>query len=345
MPALSVTPAASKEEKDGAEVTVRSAVKTNPERTDAIRGEFDARLRLAHSGPRTLSVRYELAGEEGAPLLLVAGGISAGRHVIAGAGDPSEGWWQCQSDALGACRLLSIEWLGADGELDAPIDAADQADAILATLDHLGISRAAGFVGASYGAMVGMHCASIAPDRIGALLAISGADCAHPFSSALRALQRQAIELGEELGSPRKGVALARKLAILSYRTPQEFEGRFEGPVTIHDRRALTGAEPYLDHMGEKHSGRMSPVAYRRLSESIDLHRIEPGDIRVPSTFVGIHSDQLVPAATIEALARAVPDGRFVGLDSLYGHDAFLKEDRAIAEIIRNFVNSLEQLN
>jgi len=327
-------------------LTVASTFKTSePNGSEASRGEFEARLDFLHAGPSTHTIRYEAAGSAGGPLLVVAGGISAGRHVLSNDGDPSDGWWQSQADVLGRCSVLSIDWLGADGGLDRPIDSADQARALLATLDHLGIARVAGFVGASYGAMVGMHCASIAPQRFGALLAISGADRAHPFASALRAVQRQAIELGEELGSPERGVALARKLAILSYRTPTEFEERFDAPVAVKDERAFVSAESYLDHMGEKHSGRMSPAAYRRLSESIDLHRIDPADIAVPSTFVAIQSDQLIPASTVEALAAAVPDGRFVGLNSLYGHDAFLKEDRAISEIIRNFLDSLEHLN
>ena len=63
----------------------------------------------------------------------------------------------------------------------------------------------------------------------------------------------------------------------------------------------------------------------------------------MPATFVAVDSDQLVPAADIEALARAVPNGRFIRIQSLYGHDAFLKEERAIAAIIATFLNSLEQ--
>ena len=320
-------------------MTVTSAIKTSREKADASQGELNVRLDLVHGGSETLSVRYELVGDDDAPLLLVAGGISAGRHVLSSESDPADGWWQSQSQVFGRCHLLSIDWLGSDGNLDQPIDAADQARAILAILDHLRIEKSDGFVGASYGAMVGMHMASIAPERIGALLAVSGADRAHPFSSALRAVQRQAIELGEELDSPERGVALARKLAILTYRTPTEFEERFEASVAVRGGRVFASAEPYLDHMGEKHGERMSSVAYRRLSESIDLHRIDPSRIAVPSTFVAVHGDQLVPVATIAALARAVPNGRFVGLHSHYGHDAFLKEDRAIAEVIRNFLN------
>lgn len=307
------------------------------------RGEFRAALDLVHCGPAPVTIRYELAGSEGAPLLIVAGGISAGRHALANASDLADGWWQSQASTFRPYNLLSIDWLGADGALDRPIDSSDQAQAIFAALDHLGLRRAAAFIGASYGAMVGMHCAALAPDRVPALLAISAAHRSHPFTSAQRALQRRAIELGERLGSPESGVALARKLAILTYRTPEEFAERFAAPSAIEDDRARASSEPYLDHMGEKHGARMSAAAYRRLSESIDLHRINPAAIAVPATFVAVDSDQLVPAADTEALANAVANGRFINIPSLYGHDAFLKEESAIASIIGTFLNSLEQ--
>lgn len=307
------------------------------------RDEFRVMLDLVHAGPTTSTIRYELAGYQEAPLLIVAGGISAGRHVVANASDPADGWWQSQSGVLGRFRLLAIDWLAANGDLDRPIDASDQAKALLATLDKLRLGKPAAFVGASYGGMVGMHYSAIAPGRIGALLAISAADRSHPFTSAQRALQRQAIELGEKLGSPEAGVALARKLAILTYRTPQEFEERFAEPCGMRGGRVRASSEAYLDHMGQRHSDRMPAPAYRRLSESIDLHRIEPGKITVPATFVAVVSDQIVPAADIERLAREVPDGRFVSIPSLYGHDAFLKEERAIGSVIQTFLNSLEQ--
>ncbi|HET6941944.1 MAG TPA: homoserine O-succinyltransferase [Sphingomicrobium sp.] len=322
-------------------MTVTARIKT--ETDHGTRGEFRATLDLAHAGPAELEIRYEVAGPKDAPLLIVAGGISSGRHVIATAIDPTDGWWQSQSTTFRRYSLLSINWLGAHGELDRPIDPSDQAKAFLATLDYLRLDHATAFVGASYGAMVGMHCAAIAPDRVPALLAISAAHRSHPFASAQRALQRQAIELGERLGAPETGVALARKLAILTYRTPEEFAERFATPSAIEHGRARASSEPYLDHMGEKHSAKMGAAAYRRLSESIDLHRIDPAAIAVPATFVAVDSDQLVPSADTAALANAVWNARFVSIPSLYGHDAFLKEEHAIAAIIDNFLNSLEQ--
>ncbi|HYX47703.1 MAG TPA: homoserine O-succinyltransferase [Sphingomicrobium sp.] len=328
----------------GQEVTINGATQETARNSSSPsgRGEFTIELSLVHAGPTAVLVRYELVGREGSPLVLVAGGISAGRHVAENPSDESDGWWQSQARSFESRRVLAIDWVGADGMLDRAIDPSDQARALIATLDHLGLSSAAAFVGASYGGMVGMHLAAIAPNRVGALLAISAADRAHPFATALRATQRQAIELGERLGAPEAGVALARKLAIISYRTPQEFAGRFSAPVTIEQGRAQASSESYLDHMGRRHSDRMSAAAYRRLSESIDLHRMDPALITIPSTFVAALSDQLVPAEDIEACARAAPRGRFISIPSLYGHDAFLKEERTIGEILTNFLNPLE---
>lgn len=324
-------------------MTVTSTSKSLVREEIAERGEFGAALHFAHGGSVALPIRYEMVGPDSAPLLLVAGGISADRHVLANDGNADGGWWQCQSEAFGPYQILAIDWIGSDGDLDFPIDASDQARALLATLDHLGIARAAAFVGASYGAMVGMHVAALAPERIGGLLAISAANRAHPFASAHRALQRQAIELGEQFGNAEDGVALARKMAVLTYRTAEEFGERFTDSLSIEQGRARAGAEPYLDHMGARHCRKMSSVAYRRLSESTDLHRIDPARITVPATFAAIENDQLVPAAHIAALAAAVPDGEYLSLSSIYGHDAFLKEEQAVAAIIRNFLIRLEQ--
>ena len=83
----------------------------------ASRGEVPLTLTLRHGGEATVALRYELAGREGAPLLIVAGGISAGRHTVSSAEFAEEGWWQAQAATLDRCayRILSIDWLGADG--------------------------------------------------------------------------------------------------------------------------------------------------------------------------------------------------------------------------------------
>jgi homoserine O-acetyltransferase/O-succinyltransferase len=311
----------------------------------ACRGELSIAVSLRHGGTGGGKLAYELLGPPGAPLLIVAGGISAGRHVLASYDFPEPGWWQSQTVSLDSSRyqILGFDWLGADGAIALPIDPADQVEALRQLLDHLGIARAAGFIGASYGAMVGMHFAALFPHRLDALLAISASDRPHPFASACRALQRQALTLGERNGEREAGVALARALAILTYRTPQEFEERFAARPTIgSDETVRVAAEDYLDAQGRRHAGRMNSLAYRRLSESIDLHWIDPAEVKVPLTLVAVDNDALVPAADIERMAARVPGGILRRISSRFGHDAFLKEEAQVSAIITEFLASLE---
>ncbi len=305
----------------------------------AVRDEVRLELPLRYAGACDLALRYELIGD-GQRLLIVAGGISAGRHVLASSPFAEPGWWQAQAGTfdLHRYRLLAIDWIGCDGSIDAPIDAADQADAIAALLIRLGAGSDAAFIGASYGGMVALQLAARHPERCGAILVISASASAHPFASALRSAQRRALDLGGE-GA---GVALARAMAMLTYRTPAEFADRFAERPRIENNRVRIGADDYLDHHGNRHAERMSAVAYRRLSESIDLHSIDPADVAIPATFAAADSDALVPTEDVEALAAAVPGSRYRTIHSRFGHDAFLKEEAQVAAIITEFLQSLE---
>ena len=108
------------------------------------------------------------------------------------------------------------------------------------------------------------------------------------------------------------------------------------------DGQVRIGAQSYLDAHGERHCRRMSAAAYRRLSESIDLHRIDPATVGVPLTLVAVDQDALVPAADIEAFAAAAPNASHRLIHSRFGHDAFLKEEAQVAAIITQFLDTLE---
>jgi len=305
----------------------------------ARRGEFDVDLSLRHAGPRRIRLRYEVMGDERLPAVLVAGGISAHRHVAANAADAAAGWWEAQvgsGRAIDPARhcIVAFDWIGADGLLDAPIDPADQADAIAALLDHLGLARLHALVGSSYGAMVGLQFASRHARRLARLVAISGVHRAHPYSSAWRALQRRAVQLGALQCDGVDGLVLARQLALLSYRTPDEFDERFGAPQVV-DGRVHVPAEDYLDHAAQAYAARTHATAFVRLSESIDLQRVVPGSIAVPVTLVAVQEDRLVPLADAYALAQGLRgETRLRVLRSRYGHDAFLKEPTVIAEVL-----------
>lgn len=306
----------------------------------ALRGEVVVELQMRHAGTRAVTLRYELQGVVGAPVVFVAGGISAHRHLAASEVFTEAGWL---TGLVGVDRaldpaqrqLLAFDFVGADGRLDAPIDTADQADAIAKLLSALGIARLQAFVGYSYGALVGLQFAVRHPERLDKLIAVSGAHRAHPYAAAWRALQRRAVTLGQLQCADAQGLSLARQFAMLSYRTPEEFGERFDAAPEIVNGRVRVAAEDYLDAAGAQYVARTPVTAYVRLSESIDLHRVDPADVRVPTLVVAVEGDRLVPLSDSVALVEGLGTlGQLRVLRSPYGHDAFLKETDRIDSIL-----------
>ena len=315
----------------------------------AVRGEIEIALNLRHAGERKVTLRYELLGAAGLPVVLVAGGISAHRHVVASETFPENGWANALAQAGRALdpshrRLLAIDYIGADGKLDVPLETADQADAIVHLLDALHIEQLHAFVGYSYGALVGLQLAARHPTRLNKLVAVSGAHRAHPYAAAWRALQRKAVALGQLQCADAQGLSLARQFAMLSYRTPEEFGERFDAAPEIINGRVRCAAEDYLDAAGAQYVARTPVTAYLRLSESIDLHRVDPAQVGVPTVVVAVEGDRLVPLADSVALVEGLGTrGQLRVLRSPYGHDAFLKETDRIDAILVGALRKPEQ--
>jgi homoserine O-acetyltransferase len=308
-----------------------------------VRGEVPVRLHPAHAdGSCEARVRYALHGAAGAPVVIVQGGISADRDVVASAGG-DVGWWGAIAGEGRAIdtrrfRVLSIDWLElADLDGAHAVDSADQADALAAVLGALGLGRAHAFVGSSYGAMVGLAFAARHPQRLGHLVAIAGAHRAHPLSVALRNIQREVVRLGARLGDTDAGLDLARRLAMTTYRGEREFAERCADAPVFEDGRFRFAEESWLKAAGARFVQRFSAERYLALSESIDLHRVEPEDVRVPTTLIGISTDRVVPLADLCELQRRCGAAATLHVvDSRYGHDAFLKEDAQISALLRD---------
>ena len=285
-------------------------------------------------------MRFALYGAAGAPVVIVQGGISADRYAASTA-DGEPGWW---SGLVGSGRaidtdrfgVLSIDWLDRDDVAPArAVGSDDQADALAALLVALGIGRVHAFVGASYGAMVGLAFAARHPQRLQQLIAIAGAHRAHPLSIALRNLQRETVRLGDRLGDARAGLDLARRLAMTTYRGEREFAERCSAAPVVVDGHYRFAEQDWLEVAGARFAERFSAARFLALSESIDLHAMAPEDVRVPTTLVGIASDRVVPLADLCELQRRCGAAATLHvIDSRYGHDAFLKEDAQIGALL-----------
>jgi homoserine O-acetyltransferase len=304
-----------------------------------------------HFGGSLASVRiaWRMVGAADAPIVAVLGGISAGRNVCSA----SKGWWRHVVGEEGALdtrrwRVLGIDYLGGSGATTGPkcgqqdfpsVSAYDQADALKQLLAHLKIPVLRAIVGASYGGMVALAFAERSPSLVQDLIVISASDHAHPMATAWRSVQRSIVKLTAAAGQGAEGLRLARALAMATYRSFEEFEARF----TSAPKRTASGfqfpVESYLYARGDAYAQSYVPEAFVCLSESIDLHSVDPMQIHVPVTLIGVREDQLVPMAHMQALKSSLPRAKLVELSSIYGHDAFLKEVEQLRPV---FVRVLE---
>lgn len=321
---------------------------------------LDEGLELEEAGTiRPCRIAYEWVGEPAAPTVVVLGGISADRHVASHEGDSDPGWWEpfvgpgCGLDTDGN-RILAIDWIGGPGGSSAPdrapgpggippVTTFDQAAAVAAVLDALDVARMRGFVGASYGAMVALAFGAWYPERVERIVSISGAHESHPMATALRALQRRIALFGEETGRPADGLVLARALAMTTYRSQEEFRQRFSGPPRSDDGGLRFPVEDYLEHQGRKFAERFRSDHFLYLCQSLDLHHVEPEEIRVPVTLLSVEEDTLVPPWQMRELRdRLAGEVELVSFSSLYGHDAFLKEEERVTDLLRRLFPTRE---
>jgi homoserine O-acetyltransferase len=121
---------------------------------------------------------------------------------------------------------------------------------------------------------------------------------------------------------------------MATYRSPAEFGKRFAGAPVQKKGRFEFPVETYLLSRGDAYAQSHRAASFVCLSESIDLHSVEPGTIFVPATLVAVREDVLVPLEDMLELASQLAGGaELVELSSKFGHDAFLKESQALGRI------------
>lgn len=237
-------------------------------------------------------------------------------------------------------------------------------------LDALGIEHLRTVIGASIGGMQALQWAIDYPDRVGHCIAIGTA----PLSAmglALNHLQRQAILLDPKFNGghydpeqqPVKGLALARAIAMCSYKSAELFGERYsrkpnrngEDPLrSLHERFDVAG---YLDYQGEKFVQRFDANSYLVITKLMDTFDLGRGygsqeealrRIRAHVSLIGISSDWLFPPEDVRALAAQLQaagvESDYTEFKSAHGHDGFLAEMEAIAAVVNGRVDARRAL-
>ena len=323
--------------------------------------------------------------------ILIFSGLSPSAHAASSPEDQNAGWWEemigpglpLDSDSyfiicvnsLGSCfgstgpASVNPE-TGMIYRLNFPtLTLEDVAEAAFGVVQQLGIEELHTVIGCSMGGMSGLAYCVRHPQAVRRFVSISSATRALPFSIAVRSLQREMIRsdpkwLGgnyDPADPPITGQRLARKLGMMSYRSPEEWIQRFGRQRTtateenVNDPFKITfSVEAYLENHANKFSGAFDPNCYLYLSRASDLFDLAEHGGSLKSGFakldldsalvIGVETDILFPLQQqreiAEGLSAVCADTKLVELDCIRGHDSFLVDMDAFRPVICEFFES-----
>ena len=215
-------------------------------------------------------------------------------------------------------------------------------------LEQIGVRQAALAIGGSMGGMQALEWA-FEDDFVRGIVPIAVGGRHSSWCIGFSEAQRQAIYAdplwneGRYDEQPRKGLAAARMIAMLSYRSRPSFEARF-GRNPQDGREGVFAVESYLRYQGEKLVDRFDANSYVHLTRQMDTHDLARGrggyedvlrSIEQPALVIGIDSDILYPTEEQQELARLMPNAELEIISSQHGHDAFLIEFKQLDRSIR----------
>lgn len=270
--------------------------------------------------------------------------------------DPAHDFIVC-SNVIGGCYGSSgplSQRTGEEGRFGGHFPRVTIRDMVRAQrllLDALGVNSLALAIGPSLGGMQVLEWAATFPDRVRAIAPIGVSGRHSAWCIGVGEAQRQAIysDPGWRGGhyrdaGPQAGLAAARMMAMVTYRSWQNFESRFGRDPHQRDDFSV---ESYLRYQGRKLVDRFDAVSYVRLTQAMDSHdlgRDRGGDMEAvlrsmqqPALIVSVSSDVLYPPVEQEALAAHLPNAVYEVLPSPHGHDGFLIDMDPLAAMIRRF--------
>jgi homoserine O-acetyltransferase/O-succinyltransferase len=319
---------------------------------------------------------------DGSNAVLIEHALTGDTHVTRGAsGEP--GWWE-QLAGPGApvdtdrYFVVSINILGGCYGSTGPSTPApdgkpwgsrfplvtlrDTTAAEARLADALGIRNWYAVLGGSLGGARALEWAVTYPDRVQRCAVISVGASSTAEQIAFAQAQTLAIRLdpnfngGDYYGGPEPeaGLALARRIAHITYRSAAELDGRFgrnaqetEAPLEAGSLagRGRYQVESYLDHQGNKLVRRFDANSYIAITEALMSHDVCRGrgplqESLAPASadfiVAAVDSDRLYFPEQSQELAAALPGGAELHvIEAPIGHDGFLTEIGQLSEAFR----------
>lgn len=271
--------------------------------------------------------------------------------------DPARDFIVC-SNVIGGCygstgpysssRANSTGRRGLDFPL---VTIRDMVNAQKMLLESLNVSQIALAIGPSLGGMQVLEWAASYPDFVQAIAPIGVSGRHSAWATGIGEAQRAAIRtdpnwcdgMYSDTARPAAGLATARMMAMVTYRSWQNFEVRFNRSVDQADDFSVSS---YLNYQGEKLVRRFDASSYYRLTQAMDSHDVGRSrggtdavlkQLDIPALIVSVSSDVLYPPVEQAYLAKHLPQSTFEELTSDHGHDGFLIDLAPLCDMIVRF--------
>ncbi|WP_273383658.1 homoserine O-acetyltransferase MetX [Actinobacillus porcinus] len=228
-----------------------------------------------------------------------------------------------------------------------------------ALIDYLGISHLHAVIGGSFGGMQATQWAIYYPDFLDNVVNLCSSLTFSAEAIGFNHVMRQAIINDPNFNGgdyydgepPAKGLAIARMLGMLTYRTDIQLAKAF-GRATKAESQFWGDyfqVESYLSYQGKKFLDRFDANSYLHLLRALDLYDPAVGfenmkaalsRIKARYTLVAVTNDQLFKMVDLHkskaALEQAGVNLQYYEFASDYGHDAFLVDYDAFEGKIRS---------
>ena len=277
-------------------------------------------------------------GRADAPVIVIQGGISATGQLWRLDGS---GWWQSLYSVFAPAedvQVISFDYLGGVGGSDTPtqpLTVTEHTQAYTDALTQLGVESVEAWVGGSFGGVLGLHAAAQQHGPVIRRLAVIGAAHKPSIQSALlRSFQQLLLQHAE---SPQQGVILARALAMLTYRSADEFEQRFANSDDALQYVLVQGERLLRRH------GNQANTLFTHLTPALNDYQVDPKRIACPVQVIGFASDSIAPTALVAELEALLPHCHsYLSIETPYGHDGFIKNVADYQQPLRHFIPPLK---
>ncbi|MGQ0616310.1 MAG: homoserine O-acetyltransferase MetX [Acidimicrobiia bacterium] len=346
-----------------------------------------------------VEVAYETWGEldgDGANAVLVCHALTGDSHAAGRAqeGHAAPGWWDAMigpgrpldtdryfvvcANVLGGCQGSTGPSSAhpGDGRPYGPrfpvVSVRDWVRTQAALANHLGVGRWLTVLGGSMGGMMVLEWAVMFPERVRSIVPV--ATCAAASAQQIGWWSTGRRIIGMDPGfrngdyydaapgeGPHQGLALARMVSQITFRSDDVFTDRFgrevveplDGGFSLWQRFEV---ERYLEYHGDKLVRRFDANTYLLLTKAMDLHDVGRGRgglapalarVRVPTLAIGVSSDVLYPVYQSREIVDGIRAGGspadYAEIDSPHGHDAFLIEVDQMGSRLADFLETVEK--